>query len=332
MIKARHRYGVVVRVVLIGALVYYPCVRWPLTLGTVGWPVFHLPEKEKEGMGGGALPGTILENGETLFPGGLVEKDLELAGAPEPEEYSRLPMLLYSSYKVKQGEVIGKIAERMGLNEDTLLSVNNITNARTVQIGQMLKIPNQDGIAYTVGKGDSLSAIAEKFNCSVEALCEVNELFSQVIHPGDSLFIPGAKMDVVMKQEINGDLFLWPVRGSVTSHYGFRISPIDKVTRQFHTRIDIGVPHGTPIKAAMAGRISTVAYNDSYGNYVVVSHHSGYRTLYGHMSRTNAKVGAYVTAGEVIGYAGSTGQSTGPHVHFTVFKNGKTVNPRLLMR
>jgi murein DD-endopeptidase MepM/ murein hydrolase activator NlpD len=82
----------------------------------------------------------------------------------------------------------------------------------------------------------------------------------------------------------------------------------------------------------MAGRVSTVGYNDAFGNYAVISHHSGYRTLYAHLSVVRVKAGAYVGTGQRIGDVGSTGVSTGPHLHFTVYKNGVTVNPRSLMK
>jgi murein DD-endopeptidase MepM/ murein hydrolase activator NlpD len=82
----------------------------------------------------------------------------------------------------------------------------------------------------------------------------------------------------------------------------------------------------------MSGRVSAVGWDDGFGNYVVISHHSGYRTLYAHMSVIRVKAGAYVGTGERIGDVGSTGRSTGPHLHFTVYKNGVTVNPRALMK
>ena len=82
----------------------------------------------------------------------------------------------------------------------------------------------------------------------------------------------------------------------------------------------------------MAGRVTAVGYNNVYGNYVVINHHSGYRTLYGHLNAIRTRTGAYVVQGERVGDVGSTGQSTGPHLHFTVYKNGVTVNPRALMR
>ena len=82
----------------------------------------------------------------------------------------------------------------------------------------------------------------------------------------------------------------------------------------------------------MAGRVSHVGYDNLYGNFVLVSHHSGYRTLYAHMSTVRVRPGTQVATGERIGDVGSTGLSTGPHLHFTVFKDGVTVNPRSLMR
>jgi murein DD-endopeptidase MepM/ murein hydrolase activator NlpD len=82
----------------------------------------------------------------------------------------------------------------------------------------------------------------------------------------------------------------------------------------------------------MPGRVSVAGWDNTFGNYVVINHHSGYRTLYGHLSVIRVKSGAYVGAGERIGDVGSTGLSTAPHLHFTVYKNGVTVNPRTLMK
>jgi len=279
--------------------------------------------ENKDGMGGAAIPA------EAPVQGGV---DLELSGVPEPEEYSRPHMLTFSSYTMVKGDIIGNIAARFGLNEDTIISANNVKNTRSMQIGQVLGIPNQDGIYYTVKKGDTLESIANQYKTTVQAISIVNELFSDTIIPNSRIFIPGARMDWINRQEINGDLFIWPCSGYITSNYGYRLSPFDNVTRQFHSGLDIGAPMGTPIRAAMSGRVSQVGYNDSFGNYVIISHHSGYKTLYGHMSVIRVKAGAYVETGERIGDVGATGQATGPHVHFTVYKDGVTVNPRALMK
>ena len=262
----------------------------------------------------------------------LVETaDFELFGVPEPEEFSRPRLYIYDSYRVESGDTISGIAMTVGLNQDTLLSVNQIRNSRLLQIGQILKIPNQDGIYYTANSNDTLSSIAESYNIDTIALKTANELFSDSISESTRLFIPGAMMDWVARQEINGDLFIWPVVGAITSPYGYRNSPFG-YGRQFHYGLDIRASHGTNVRAAMAGRVTFTGYDRVYGNYVVLTHHSGYRTLYAHLSSILTRTGAYVNSGERIGLVGSTGLSTGPHLHFTVYKNGVTVNPRLLMR
>jgi murein DD-endopeptidase MepM/ murein hydrolase activator NlpD len=258
--------------------------------------------------------------------------DFELEGMPEPEEFSRPHMLTFSSYTMEKGDIVGNIAIRSGLNEDTIISVNDIKNTRLMQIGQVLKIPNQDGVYYSVKSGETLESIAEKYNTTVAHIKTANELFSETVPVNTNLFIPGAKLDWTSRQEINGDLFIWPTAGRISSSYGYRIAPFAGV-RAFHTGIDIAAPMGSPIKAAMAGRVTQVGTNDeSWGNFVVITHHSGYRTFYAHMSVVRVKVGAYVETGGRIGDVGSTGLSTGPHVHFTVYKNGVTVNPLSLMR
>jgi len=249
----------------------------------------------------------------------------------EPDSFFRTHILLYDAHIVKSGENISGLAIAFGLNQDTLISTNKIKNTRLLQRGQTLKIPNQDGILHFVGNNETLSSIAERYKVDSEVIQVANELFTDRIKTGTDLFIPGAKLDWVKLQEINGDLFIWPVSGRITSYYGYRRSPFTG-KRQFHNGIDIKANMGVPIRAAMAGRVTSTGYDNVFGNYVIINHHSGYRTLYGHMSVIRTRAGAYVGTGERIGDIGSTGMSTGPHVHFTVYKNGSTVNPRTLMR
>ena len=118
---------------------------------------------------------------------------------------------------------------------------------------------------------------------------------------------------------------MWPVSGPITSPFGWRTSPFGG--SEFHTGIDIGVPYGTPIHAADGGNVVWAQWMGGYGNAVVIDHGGGLSTLYGHQSSLNVSVGQGVTRGQVIGYVGSTGMSTGPHLHFEVRLNGKPVNP-----
>jgi murein DD-endopeptidase MepM/ murein hydrolase activator NlpD len=319
------------RLVLLFSLVYFSggilspplAVFWRRTGSARAAPALDT----ENGMGGGSyLEGG--PNAAALLPA----SDPALEGLPEPEEFSKPRVLLYSGYRVEKGDTIGEIAQKFGLNQDTLISVNNIKSSRLLQIGHVLKIPNQDGILLLTGPGDSLSALAEKYGTDTGSIQTANELFSDVLRVNASLFIPGARLERLSLQEINGDLFSWPLAGGfISSPYGYRTSPFSK-TRQFHSGLDIAAAMGTPVRAAMPGRVSAVAYDETFGNYVVITHHSGYRTLYAHLSVIRAKAGAYVETGERIGDVGSSGLSTGPHLHFTVYKDGVTVNPRNLLK
>jgi murein DD-endopeptidase MepM/ murein hydrolase activator NlpD len=287
------------------------------------------PSAAEYGIGGGIL---YEETVETFLSSDSWDTQVLESAALDTESLIKSRILFYDSHTVKSGDHISVLAVNYGLNQDTIISINKITNSRLLQIGKVLRIPNQDGILHTVKNGETLVSIAGKYNADVKTIQTINELFSESIIAGKDLFIPGAKLDWVSLQEINGDLFIWPVNGAITSPYGYRRDPFNSSRNQFHTGIDIRGSMGTPVKAAMAGRVSQVGTDNVLGNYVIISHHSGYRTLYGHLSVIRARTGAYVTQGELIGNVGSTGLSTGPHLHFTVYKDGVLVNPRTLMR
>ena len=127
---------------------------------------------------------------------------------------------------------------------------------------------------------------------------------------------------------VGGD-FAWPVPASkrVTSEFGMRLHPILKV-KKLHTGMDIGASTGTPIVAANAGKVIKAAWNNSYGYMVMVDHGGGKVTLYAHCSKLNVKTGDIVTRGQTIALVGSTGASTGAHLHFEVRVNGEYKNPR----
>ncbi len=243
--------------------------------------------------------------------------------------------LCYHTYRVKKGDMIGYIADNFGITQDTIISVNNIHQSRLLQIGQYLKIPSMPGIIYTVKKnGETPETIAEKYEVSAEKCARVNNIEkSTSLVAGTTMFVPDAQLDWVTKQEINGDLFHKPIhtRYYLSSYYGWRSSPFSG-KRSYHSGMDMACAQGTPIYAALGGTVTSVGYNNVYGNYVIVTHHSGYKTLYGHMSKQLCTRGQWVDQNTRIGLVGSTGLSTGPHLHFTVYKFGKTVNPAALWR
>ena len=118
----------------------------------------------------------------------------------------------------------------------------------------------------------------------------------------------------------------WPCNGPITSPYGYRVHPIFGTTI-YHSGIDIGVDYGTPIHAADSGTVIYVGWISGYGNAVIIDHGNGMQTLYGHNQSLNVSEGQSVSKGQVIAFAGSTGNSTGPHCHFEVQVNGSAVDP-----
>ncbi len=250
------------------------------------------------------------------------------------EGFSLIPEpVTFSEYKVMSGDTISSISLKFGLrNISTLIAVNNISNVRKLQAGQKLKVPSMDGILYTVQQGDSLDGIAAKYKVPLEDLLDVNDLESSVLAKGTSLFIPGAALDNSTLKQALGELFKLPLASGyrITSEFGSRADPFTGVASN-HTGIDLAIAQGTPIKAAMSGKVATVGWTNVYGNYVIVTHSNGYQTLYAHMQKYTVKSGQYVDQGTQIGLVGSTGYSTGPHLHFSVYKNGSLVNPRTIL-
>jgi murein DD-endopeptidase MepM/ murein hydrolase activator NlpD len=234
--------------------------------------------------------------------------------------------LFFTAYKVAKGDTLSGIADDFNVTLDTVVSFNGIKSARTLQPGRLLKIPSMSGILYTAKAGDGAASVAAANSISPERLVEVNGLMSDSLEAGRRLFLPDAKLASFTLREIAGDLFSWPVRGWLSSWYGWRSDPFSG-TRVFHNGIYIGVDSGTSVRAAMDGSVTETGYNSSFGNYIILYHHAGWESLYGHLQTISVKVGQRVAAGQRIAYSGNTGYSTGPHLHFSVFKNGRTVNP-----
>ena len=154
---------------------------------------------------------------------------------------------------------------------------------------------------------DEMERIAQEMNSTIVALMKENGISSEQSYAGGSM--------------------LKPVNGRLTSPYGYRIHPILK-TKKFHSGIDLAASSGTPIKAANDGKVIKSGWSSGYGNTVIIDHGGGITTLYAHASVLNCKVGDWVSRGQTIAKVGSTGMSTGPHLHFEVRINGKTQNPQ----
>lgn len=239
----------------------------------------------------------------------------------------------YKDYVVKSGETIGGITSRFGLkNISTIIAVNEIENVRQVFSGQKLVIPSCDGLLHVVAQGDSLASISAKYSVAWEDLLDANDLDSTELVAGQKIFIPGAKLSRDALRKAMGETWATPLKSKwrLTSKCGWRADPFTGV-KQYHPGMDMACPSGTPIYATMGGKVLASGVSRIYGNYVIIDHGNGYQTLYGHMSKRISAAGEYVSQNQKIGLVGSTGYSTGPHLHFTVYKNGKVVDPQTLL-
>ena len=232
----------------------------------------------------------------------------------------------WQSYKVRSGDSVEAIARRFGLSIDAIIASNDLRNVRRLRSGEKIRIPNMDGIPYKVKSGDTYSKIASSFGVSLEAILDANDIQSDAIAMDAVLFIPGARMDRNALREALGEFFVWPISGKINSGFGWRNDPFSGI-RSFHAGLDISGNIGQSVKAATDGKVSAIGYNSVYGNFVIITHSPEYQTMYAHLHKILVKNGAYVSQGTIIGQVGTTGRSTGPHLHFSVYKNSRAVSP-----
>jgi murein DD-endopeptidase MepM/ murein hydrolase activator NlpD len=283
------------------------------------------------------LPGGVYHLEPGIDPGPQDEMT-RYAGlnTPEPVYDDEIPLNMvetfaWESYTVQKGDSLSKIAARFSISMDAVVASNNISSAKLLRAGDVLRIPNMNGIPYTVKQGDSLSKISKSMGVPLEVILDANDIQSENIQPKTVIFIPGAKMRSEDLKLVLGELFIYPIRGRLTSPFGWRNDPISGA-RRYHAALDLAASTGTPVKAAMDGRISTVGLNSVYGKYIIITHSGGYQTMYAHLNATSVTQGSYAAQGAKIGEVGSTGYSTGPHLHFALYKNGRAINPLDLLK
>ena len=290
-----------------------------------------LPAEELEILDSAMSRFALLGENEVDASGNILIDGKEISLA----EISFNQPVSFQSYTVQGGDTISGITYKFGLtNISTLIAVNDIGNVRQLRSGQKLKVPSVDGLIHTVAANETLEGLSARYKVTVEDILDVNDLDSASLDKGQQLFIPGAKLDATSLQRAMGELFIWPLSGGyrISSRFGPRLDPFTGVPSS-HTGIDLAIAQGTPIKAAMSGKIAVVGYTNVYGNYVIIDHENGYQTLYAHMQKpAPVKKGQRVAQGTRIGAVGNTGYSTGPHLHFTVYKNGKLIDPETVLK
>jgi murein DD-endopeptidase MepM/ murein hydrolase activator NlpD len=265
----------------------------------------------------------------------FVQRDLVVAYDP----YETSPTTLISKkpeiidYKVRSGDTLDSIAKNFNVSVDSIKWSNDL-KSDIIKPGQVLKIPPDEGVIHKVTVGESVYSIAKKYNVSAQNIVnfpmnEFTDYNTFALAAGQYIFVPGGKIiekaAPVAPQYIaqiqagvrGSSNFIWPTSGSITQY------PV-----WYHMALDIANPSAPAILAADSG---TVAYAGcigwGYGCHIVIDHGNGYQTLYAHLSRYNVDAGQAVSQGQAIGVMGSTGRSTGTHLHFEIRSGGQLLNP-----
>lgn len=268
------------------------------------------PDPQKA-IGGGDI---LYEDG-VLVSTGPISKD-EIAASPMNKGE-------ISVYTVDEGDALSYIAQMYDVSVNTIIWANDLKDASDIRSGDTLVILPIVGVRHTVAKGEVLSTIVKKYGADLEEVLQYNNLSSATdLAIGDELIIPGGEIHTVKKVVFTPS----PTKtsGSVSSGLGFSHPVPGSVRTQGihgYNGVDLASAYGTPIHAAATGSVivsKSAGWNGGYGNYIVIKHNNGTQTLYSHMSSNSVVVGDWVKQGQVIGAMGSTGKSTGNHLHFEV--------------
>lgn len=239
-------------------------------------------------------------------------------------------------YAVTDGDTLGSIARQFGLRTETLLASNGLTVRSILRVGQVLKILPVDGVIYKIKPGDTVSKIAKTYDSDVSKILEMNGLGDgAALAAGTELILPDGRLPAPpppkqpsriatniknifvpppSPERSEGSSMIWPTAARrITQYFGHYRGG------SRHTGVDIAGPIGTAIYAADDGVVALSGWNSGgYGNMVLIDHGGGIYTRYGHASKLLVRAGDAVKRGDVIALIGSTGHSTGPHLHFEV--------------
>ena len=229
-----------------------------------------------------------------------------------------------SLYVVREGDSLSQIARMFSVSVNTIIWANDIKRGNLIQPGQTLVILPVTGIQYTVKSGDTLGSIAKKYKGSIAEIMQFNGITDvSQLAVGDEIVIPDGEIGT---PRYSSQTSRARVRGVGGPEYvGYYLRPVIGAQRtqglHGYNGIDLGAPHGREVMASAAGAVIIArnsGWNGGYGKYIVVSHQNGTQTLYAHLNGVIVGQGASVVQGQVIGYVGATGRSTGPHLHFEI--------------
>lgn len=235
----------------------------------------------------------------------------------------------YKQTKSAQEQQIKELQQMAEKNQKQLAYITKLEDQVRNQMEKNgAQLPPKSDASLYAGKGGATLGEANEFNVMFEQ--EKNIQLQASAKAADLQKL----LDAIENENYRRDVTpsQWPTDGGyVSSSFGGRANPFSGYGSDWHPGIDIAVDYGTPVYASAAGYVQQSGWYGGYGKYIRLSHDFGYETAYGHMSRLAVDAGTFVKKGQVIGYVGSTGYSTGPHLHFEVIKNGEQVNPSSLM-
>ncbi len=229
-----------------------------------------------------------------------------------------------SIYVVRPGDSLSEIAEMFSVSVNTIIWANDIKRGDLIRVDQTLIILPISGVQYTIKKGDTLAGIAKKFKGDAEEIIQFNGLNgSGKLAVGEIVVIPGGESSM---PKYTPSYSRTRVQGAGGPSYaGYYMRPISggRKSQGLHgyNAVDLATSCGTPIMASASGDViinKNWGWNAGYGKYIVIKHPNGTQTLYSHNINNIVSVGWHVVKGQIIGYVGSTGRSTGCHVHFEI--------------
>jgi murein DD-endopeptidase MepM/ murein hydrolase activator NlpD len=245
-------------------------------------------------------------------------------------------------YKVQEGDTVSSIAKKFDVSEDTIRWQNGLKTKSAIKIGQILEIPPITGVAHKVQKGDTVYSIAKKYSAEAQGIVDFpyntftnDETFELAIgqvvivpdgvKPEETYWSPVASIRQITPNAgtvVASGSFVWPTSGSITQRFAW-----------YHKGIDIANNSAPEVLAADAGTVIVPPYMPGgYGNYVLINHGNGYVTLYGHMQKIYVVPNQTVKRNDAIGKMGSTGRSTGTHLHFEIRQSGSAMNPLSILK
>jgi murein DD-endopeptidase MepM/ murein hydrolase activator NlpD len=261
----------------------------------------------------------VIDGGEAL----LSEVGPSTA-APEKVDNSNGQISIYT---VRSGDTLAEVAEMFDVSVNTILWANDMTKGSALKVGQSLVILPISGVMHTVVKGDTLNTITKKYAGDIDEIAVFNDLkVNSVLAIGDKIMIPDGQVSSSIRPSsvTNSTSRLISSAGGPDLG-GYYMKPFigGHKTQSLHgyNGVDYGMPVGSPLYAAAAGTViiaKNSGYNGGYGDYVVIQHPNGTQTVYGHMSSVSVSPGQTLVQGQLIGYSGNTGKSTGPHLHFEI--------------